>query len=54
MDCSSTLTCTVAGIIETLWGCIVYLPAFFISELNFLHVSLLHITSRFRLVKEQV
>uniref|UniRef100_A0A452SBB4 Uncharacterized protein n=1 Tax=Ursus americanus TaxID=9643 RepID=A0A452SBB4_URSAM len=36
MDCSSTLNCTVVGIIEMLWGCIVYLPIFFISELNFL------------------
>uniref|UniRef100_A0A2I2ZSX8 Uncharacterized protein n=1 Tax=Gorilla gorilla gorilla TaxID=9595 RepID=A0A2I2ZSX8_GORGO len=30
MGCSSTLNCTM------LWGCIVYLPVFFISELSFL------------------
>lgn len=38
-----------------LWGCIVYLPEFLIAELGFfLVVGLLYITSRFRLVKEQV
>uniref|UniRef100_A0A8C9JMX4 Uncharacterized protein n=1 Tax=Panthera tigris altaica TaxID=74533 RepID=A0A8C9JMX4_PANTA len=32
----STPNRTVAGIIVMLWGCIVYLPVLFISELNFL------------------
>uniref|UniRef100_A0A673T008 Uncharacterized protein n=1 Tax=Suricata suricatta TaxID=37032 RepID=A0A673T008_SURSU len=27
---------TAAGMVEMLWGCIVYLPVFFISELKFL------------------
>uniref|UniRef100_A0A8W4FA50 Uncharacterized protein n=2 Tax=Sus scrofa TaxID=9823 RepID=A0A8W4FA50_PIG len=45
MDCSSTLNCTVAGINVILQGCIVYLPAFFISELNFLLLMLVSFIS---------
>lgn len=39
------LNCTVAGIIKMLWGCIVYLPVFFISELNFLFLMLVSFIS---------
>ena len=41
MDYRSTRNCTVAGVTEMLWGCIVCLPVFFISELSFLFLMLI-------------
>ncbi|DAA22328.1 TPA: hypothetical protein BOS_14578 [Bos taurus] len=40
-----TLDCTAAGVIKMLWGCIAYLPVFFISELNFLFLMLISFIS---------